>query len=251
MAILDPNQLDFFLSSLPSSALAKKVATYMYRYARESGGDGGVQVSTLELDILSSYMNERVVWDGHTRGGSLGLIPMGIEIERKFLIPSTDVLPGFHVDLPHDTMVQGYLGKGSGAVRVRIVTPGCFDSPVKAFLTLKGKGKKVRSEYEYVIPVKDALEMLSTMASCFVSKVRYYLRYEHGPILEVDVFQEDRKGLVLVEVEFQDLEESDLYVPSFPCKEVTEDRRFSNYQIALEDPLPSKKSKKNKKKDSK
>jgi CYTH domain-containing protein len=66
--------------------------------------------------------------------------------------------------------------------------------------------------------VLDAAEFrqLSQLAGKRVSKIRYFYEYEKRTA-EIDVFQEDLKGLVLVDFEFSASAEKDVFVPPDFC----------------------------------
>ena len=145
---------------------------------------------------------------------------MGQEIERKFrihcqMIPLAEGIP----------IKQGYL-PSAGACEVRVRVAG-----KQAFLTLKSKNKGTsRREFEYPLPVSDAIQILSSFCSTFVEKTRY--KVEHaGHIWDVDIFDGDNEGLALAEIELQ--YETEIFErPSWLDEEVTGDIRFYNAQLA-------------------
>ena len=111
---------------------------------------------------------------------------MALEIERKFIVKGTP-----WKDLIGTYMEQGYLTQNEATVRIRITDD-------KAWLTIKGQTKGLsRPEYEYSIPLKDALEMMELFCGQNrISKTRYKIDFE-GFTWEVDVFEGRNKGLVL------------------------------------------------------
>ena len=81
---------------------------------------------------------------------------MGVEVERKFLVSGDS----WRAEVTSSTrIVQGYLAQtDSATVRVRV-------KGERGFLTVKGVSVGIaRSEYEYEIPVADALAMLDRLA---------------------------------------------------------------------------------------
>lgn len=146
---------------------------------------------------------------------------MGIEIERKFLIK----LSGIKNLGNGKTIVQGYIETGEDAiVRVRIQD----DS---AFLTLKGKhiGAKCL-EFEYLIPIKEAKEMISNLCKKnIIEKTRYEI-YTNGHKWEIDIFHGENDGLVVAEVEL-DSEDENVDMPSWITREVTGDKKYYNSQL--------------------
>lgn len=151
---------------------------------------------------------------------------MGIEIERKFLLKEG-------IDLPDSDRVlhimQGYLASNNKmSVRIRIID----DS--EAWLTIKQNKDgnfTTRSEFEYSIPVEDAVEMLQTSPYLTVVKQRHI--FNIGDLKwEVDFFEEDNEGLITVEVELPSLK-TPIPLPTWIGKEVSDDIRYLNSHLAL------------------
>jgi adenylate cyclase len=145
---------------------------------------------------------------------------VGLEIERKFLVLSSD----WRSEVARaEQLRQGYLCTDvDRVVRVRIAGD-------QGFLTIKGKrvGDR-RAEFEYPIPVADSmLEHLCLRP--FIAKVRYHLDRRPGDWI-VDVFELENDGLVLAEVEFDDASPvTDL--PDWIGTEVTTDDRYGNSNL--------------------
>ncbi len=90
---------------------------------------------------------------------------MATEIERKFLLKNDDWRS---LSKSIIKIEQGYLNTTVNRT-VRIRTSGN-----QAFLTVKGKTTGAsRSEFEYEIPYKDALEMLVLCEEPRIQKTRY------------------------------------------------------------------------------
>ncbi|MBN2142485.1 hypothetical protein JW711_04095 [Candidatus Woesearchaeota archaeon] len=83
------------------------------------------------------------------------------------------------------------------------------------------KGKQV----EMTIPLsKEEFESLSQAPGKKIHKIRYLMDYK-GLTAEVDVFQGDLQGLVLVDFEFENPEVSDAFeMPDFCLAEVTQEQ---------------------------
>ncbi|GGC33732.1 adenylate cyclase [Novosphingobium marinum] len=151
---------------------------------------------------------------------------MASEIERKFLVTG-DGWRDKATDCLH--IVQCYLAQREDVeVRIR-VTDG-----QKARLTVKsGNAEKVRSEFEYSIPVPDAREMMRFREGRMIEKRRYIVPREDGRHWEVDVFEGDLEGLILAEVEFEDGDGSgEIDLPGWLGEEVTGDGRYYNSVLA-------------------
>ncbi|QYU70218.1 CYTH domain-containing protein [Leptolyngbya sp. 15MV] len=106
---------------------------------------------------------------------------MGVEIERKFLVAGD----GWRAAAgPGVRMRQGYLAAGGGAlpvVRVRIAGD-------RAWITVKGPGGKVRAEFEYAVPLRDAEAMLALCPWPVLAKTRFEVPDGHH-LWTVDVFE--------------------------------------------------------------
>lgn len=162
--------------------------------------------------------------------GELGRIMK--EIERKFLVDweaikaTEDLGVSAHLH-------QGYIRTTGGTtVRVRIETPLHPGATAQAYLTIKGKAEGIsRDEFEYVVPVADAQEMLK-LCETSLTKIRYTVR---SPALNriwvVDVFQGHLAGLAMAEVELDNANQQ-VVLPPWILKEVSENKRYSNLSLA-------------------
>ena len=147
---------------------------------------------------------------------------MGVEIERKFLVLNNDWRTlGTPVNY-----AQGYLtANGIRTVRIRIAGE-------EGFITIKGGSNGIsRLEFEYPIPVLDALEMLRLCAIPVIQKFRTKIDYK-GKIWEIDEFEGDNKGLILAEIELTSEDES-FDIPPWIGQEVTGDLRYFNSQLSV------------------
>lgn len=145
------------------------------------------------------------------------------EIERKFLV-NLDQIP-----LPPGGIIikQGYLPLSESVktvVRVRV-------KGEEAFLTVKGESRgATRQEFEYAIPVSEALEMLETLCQRpLIEKTRYEIP-AGKQLWEIDIFHAENEGLVVAEIELTD--ESDHFErPNWLTDEVTGDPRYYNSNL--------------------
>ena len=148
---------------------------------------------------------------------------MGIEVERKFLVSDES----WRDDVTASTrIVQGYIAQtGSATVRVRVKGD-------RGFLTIKGLSVGVsRSEFEYEVPVADALAMLDELAQGpVIDKVRHLVPVG-GHVWEVDVFAGENAPLVMAEVELADSQEA-FVRPDWAGVEVSDDQRYFNVNLA-------------------
>ncbi len=152
---------------------------------------------------------------------------MPFEIERKFLLRSTGWLP---LVIERRQLRQAYFSsEGQASVRIRIAD----DS--SATLTVKSRASDNRLEFEYPVPVADAIAMFQLREGAIISKVRHIV--PAGELAwEIDVFDGDNAGLVIAEVELPG-QRHDLQLPAWIGAEVTKDERYYNSSLARQ-PFP-------------
>lgn len=147
---------------------------------------------------------------------------MAVEIEHKFLV--SDERWRAQVQ-SSSRFVQGYLSRcPERTVRVRVAGD-------HAWLTIKGKscGSR-RAEYEYEIPAPDALEMLETLCERpLLEKWRHRIAVA-GHVWEIDEFLGDNRGLVVAEIELEQVGEP-FFRPDWLGAEVTDDHRYANASL--------------------
>lgn len=146
---------------------------------------------------------------------------MALEIERKFLVDKNKWKPTGQGTI----LKQAYLSLDPNpTVRVRIAGK-------KSFLTIKGRSETIsRPEFEYEIPLDDALKMLKLAISNPVEKTRYEVWHENF-LWEIDVFSGENEGLILAEIEL-DSESQEFARPDWILEEVSGDRRFYNSYLS-------------------
>ena len=146
---------------------------------------------------------------------------MGEEIERKFLV----VGESWREQASGTAYRQGFLSTDpERTVRVRAAGN-------RGSVTIKGRSVGPRrSEFEYEIPLGDALEMLDSLCKKpLIEKVRYTLAA--GPhTWEIDVFEGDNAGIVVSEIELGHADEA-FDRPTWLGNEVTGDPRYFNSNL--------------------
>ncbi len=149
---------------------------------------------------------------------------MAIEIERKFLVTGNGWKP--HVT-KRKVLRQAYLARqGKTSIRVRIV------DDITGTITVKSRGARTsRAEFEYPIPVDDALSLLEFRDGHLLSKVRHEVPGDGGLIWEIDVFSGDNAGLVIAEVELAH-EKQHVSLPPWVGREITHEERYYNSHLA-------------------
>jgi adenylate cyclase len=203
---------------------------------------------------------------------------MADEIERKFLVKSTDILTG----LTGDFIKQGYLErrtvafvKSNGpatrgtaslmlsAFREEItavisvpdedreglekllagpdVTVRIRIKSQKGLITLKGPTVGIsRPEFEYEIALGQALAALEGpyVLPGVIEKTRFGIEYA-GRLFEVDVFEGKLAGLVIAEVELGE-EDAHVEIPDWVGEEVSDDPRYFNSNLAKTGVVPAR-----------
>jgi len=155
---------------------------------------------------------------------------MAKEIERKFLVRSD----AWRSRVARIIAIrQFYLSIGADrSTRVRI------SDGSSARLTFKfGSNLPERDEYEYPIPLDEALSMKAFAIGSMIEKRRHHVPHG-GYIYEVDVFGGELEGLIVAELETPD-HVPDGALPDWLGREVTGDQRYSNAVLALSDKTPS------------
>jgi len=140
---------------------------------------------------------------------------MAQEIERKFLVLDDSYK---HEAFSSSHIQQGYICSQKGrTVRIRIRDD-------KGYVTIKGpsvNGGLARSEFEYEIPLDDALQLMRLCEPGQIDKTRWLVKSGQHTF-EVDEFHGANEGLVMAEVELE---------TDFIGKEVTGDRRYYNSML--------------------
>ena len=151
-----------------------------------------------------------------------------IEIERKFL-------PSVHFNLDEIQKIaktsfeitQGYIcNDAQRTVRIRTKSD-------KGYITIKGignDGNVSRFEWEKEIPVDEANALLQLCKKSIIIKVRYEVLFENH-VFEIDIFEGNNKGLIIIELELQS--ENEVFEkPVWLGEEVTTDNRYFNSYIS-------------------
>lgn len=125
-----------------------------------------------------------------------------MEIERKYLI---DQIPFDLSEYPSRKIEQGYLCT-EPVVRIR-------RDGENYYLTYKSKGLMVREEYNLPL-TRDAYEHLKPKADGrIITKERFLIPLDDTLTIELDRFEGDLAPLLLAEVEFQDEDSANAFVP--------------------------------------
>lgn len=145
-----------------------------------------------------------------------------MEIERKYLVRH---IPEHLEQYNYQKIAQGYLCT-EPVVRIR-------RSNDDYYMTYKGDGLMVREEYNLPL-TKEAYDHLRPkIDGLLIAKTRYLIPLDNGLTAELDIFEEDLSGLVIVEVEFDSVEEADLFkAPDWFGEDVTDSGKYHNSYLS-------------------
>jgi adenylate cyclase len=149
-------------------------------------------------------------------------VTLSVEIERKFLLKNDN----WRNQIQSSNIIrQGYLAPlDTSSVRVRIEGD-------KANINIKSATIGIsRLEYEYAIPMPDAIEMLEKLCPApQIHKTRHCIPIA-GHIWEIDEFYDDNEGLIVAEIELKHENES-FEKPEWIAEEVSHDARYYNVNL--------------------
>ncbi len=151
---------------------------------------------------------------------------MGMEIEKKFTIKQ---LPADLDKYDHHMIEQAYL-TASPTIRVR-------REDDRYYMTYKGVGgsNTSLSHEEYNLPLTaEAYETLSSKADGNIIRKKRVLIPCGSHTIELDIFDEPFRPLIIAEVEFPSVEAAEAFVPpEWFDEEVTDRREYRNAYLAL------------------
>lgn len=156
-------------------------------------------------------------------------VPVPLEVERKFRLKELPDIPAHFETID---ITQHYLETPQGEERLRVRT---WRGSSVYYRTIKRSvSTGAREEIESIITADEYVGLLK------------YVRVDSAPIqkkrivfvwgnqyFELDVFSGRLSGLILLEIELTDINDH-FIMPHFigECREVTEDKRFSNSRLA-------------------
>lgn len=145
-----------------------------------------------------------------------------MEIERKFLLKS---LPDNLNKYPCKEIEQGYLNTNP-VIRIR-------KSDDSYELTYKSKGLMIREEYNLPLDCASYNHLLKKADGRIIRKTRYLIPYSSSLTIELDVFKDDLKPLILAEVEFDSEDAANAFTPpEWFGEDVTFDGKYHNNYLS-------------------
>lgn len=145
-----------------------------------------------------------------------------MEIERKF-IPKD--LPENLNQYKHHKIEQAYLNTAP-VVRIR-------KQDDEYFLTYKGGGMMAREEYNLPLNETSYNHLLEKADGNIITKTRFLIPIHDGLTAELDIFEGKFAGMLLVEVEFDSVEQANSFIlPEWFGEDVTNDGRYHNSYLS-------------------
>lgn len=145
-----------------------------------------------------------------------------MEIERKF-IPVN--LPDDLDQYKHHKIEQAYLNTAP-VVRIR-------KQDDEYFLTYKGGGMMAREEYNLPLNETSYQHLLTKADGNIITKTRFLIPIHDGLTAELDIFEGKFAGMLLVEVEFDSVDQANSFTPpEWFGQDVTRDGRYHNSYLS-------------------
>lgn len=150
-----------------------------------------------------------------------------VEIERKFLIDSTNVPEGLHL-FQREWISQGYLVIGEDGSEARVRDRGSVFT-----MTVKSKGDLTRGEYETEISAEQFDALWPATDGKRIEKMRYGIPAGEA-MIELDIYEGDLEGLIVAEVEFDSEASAHSFEePEWFGPDVTMLKGFKNQSLAV------------------
>lgn len=148
---------------------------------------------------------------------------MGMEIEKKF-VPNE--IPKDLAQFKHHKIEQAYLNTAP-VVRIR-------KQDNEYYLTYKGGGMMAREEYNLPLNAESYQHLREKADGNIITKIRYLIPINDGNLTaELDIFEGKFSGMLLVEVEFDSVEQADAFQkPDWFGAEVTHDKMYHNSYLS-------------------
>ena len=157
-----------------------------------------------------------------------------MEIEKKFLV-NKEELTTMDLRLYNVADVtQAYIGNTDDKeVRIRYIEDNYHK---RSFMTIKSTGNLIRKEIEFQIPINDYRRLIAQKMyeGNIINKLRYRIPLYDCLVAELDIYNKELSGLIIVEVEFiNEYIANEFKKPSWFGEEVTNDKRYKNKNLAI------------------
>ena len=143
-----------------------------------------------------------------------------MEIEKKYTIKELPDLSKYN----YHKIEQAYLNT-EPVIRIR-------RQDNDFYLTYKGKGLLVREEYNLFLNEASFYHLLEKADGRIIKKTRYLIPYKNNTI-ELDVFDDTLKPLIIAEIEFDTKEAALAFIPpAWFDKDVTLNPEYQNSNLS-------------------
>ncbi len=145
-----------------------------------------------------------------------------LEFEKTFLLKT---IPFDLEKYPHKELVDHYIPVESEHPKLRLRKRGNLFEITKK--TLVQEGDCCVQKEQTIDLNKQEYDALAQLPNKYIRKLRYYVPYE-WLVLEIDLFQDNLDGLILMDVEFPDLQTMESFsIPTFCLAEVSQNPAFA------------------------
>ena len=143
------------------------------------------------------------------------------EIERKFLVKELPNLEGYKKQY----IRQGYISTNP-VLRIR-------QQDNNYIFTFKGKGDIKRLEIETELSKEEFDNLWEKIEGNSITKYRYIIQLYDNFVAQLDIYEDNLKGFMNIEVEFDSLEQANGFdIPSWFGEDITKDIRYTNAYLS-------------------
>lgn len=143
------------------------------------------------------------------------------EIERKFLVKELPNLEGYKKQY----IRQGYISTNP-VLRIR-------QQDNNYIFTFKGKGDIKRLEIETELSKEEFDNLWEKIEGNSITKYRYIIPLYNNFVAQLDIYEDNLKGFMNIEVEFDSLEQANGFdIPSWFGEDITKDIRYTNAYLS-------------------
>jgi len=149
-----------------------------------------------------------------------------LEFEKTFLLKS---IPFDLQNYPHKELVDHYIPVESEHPKLRLRKRGNLFEITKK--TLVQEWDCCVQKEQTIDLNKQEYDALADLPNKYIRKLRYYVPYE-WLILEIDLFQDNLDGLILMDVEFPNLQTMEKFsIPDFCLADVSQNPAFAWWML--------------------
>lgn len=153
-----------------------------------------------------------------------------VETERRFLVTNMDWV----VKARRPMLIEQFYLSQDPLYRLRRVTEGTTSKCIITTKTGRVNGSCIEVESDVTHVFYDAARKSVINPSEIINKTRFHVAVDdfRGSMWEIDVFDGNLNGLIIAEIELDDINDP-IYIPPWIGEEITEDHRYSNACLAV------------------